>query len=271
MHKTSCKDSDGHSSRLPQDSLVTPGSGNTSFLTARSGTTSTAYNSVDSQPHYLEHMVNRQQDDNSDDEIDYSLLNLGMDLGQSSTSTPIPSSTTSSPPKDSSSDAESIKTVRPNNKGKMPLKQQPSNPQTALLPAENASPPNLSQKKKRKIKRVYRSNSNNKKPLAWKKSGFVFVSSLPTIVTPEPASIPTGKPIRREPILCMRSATGCLSNEPTHYKAAKEARYDLLTEKWRQMELVLTSSYLSTYSSSVSIPFHLFVYKDAQTCQIHVY
>lgn len=242
MHKTSRKDSGGGSNKSPTsgkspaDQLVTPSSGGTSFLTARSRATSTVYNSVDSQAHYLEHIVKQQHED-EDEEIDYSLLNSGMNIGQPSSS--------SSPPKDSS-DVESIKTIRPNSNGKLPMNQQLNNKEST--PPVTPSPP---RKNKRKAIRIHH-HHHHKKPLVWKRAGSVFVSRLPTIVTPEPASIPTGRPIKREPILCMRSATGYLSNEPTRYKAAKEARYDLLTEKWRQVELVLTSSYLTTYSSSVS-------------------
>lgn len=248
MHKTSRKDSGGDSNkslssvRSPVDQLATPSSGGTSFLTARSRANSTVYNSVDSRPHYLEHMV-KQQDEYEDEEIDYTLLNSGINIGQSSSSSPPP------PPTKDSSDVESIKTIRPNSKGKLPMNQQSNNKEST--PPVTPSPPPSSLPGKDKIK-IRRKHHHYKKPLVWRKAGSVFVSRLPTTVTPEPASIPTGKPIKREPILCMRSATGYLSNEPTRYKAAKEARYDLLTEKWRQVELVLTSSYLSTYSSSVS-------------------
>lgn len=248
LHKSSRKDSGrtSNSNQSPLDQLVTPSSDGTSFLTARSRPNSSIYSSIDSQSHYLEHMV-QQQDEDEDEEIDYSLLNSGMNIGQPSSSTTSPPS----PPKDNS-DAESIKTIRPDNKGKSPLSQSQTQTQdTVTTPPTSPYPPLSTQRKTRKVKRVHRSSS--KKPLVWKKAGSVFVSRLPTVVTPEPASIPTGRPIKREPILCMRSATGCLNNEPTRYKAVKEARYDLLTEKWRQVELVLTSSYLTTYSSSVSM------------------
>ncbi|CAO0802774.1 unnamed protein product [Mucor circinelloides] len=245
LHKSSRKDSarTSNSNQSPLDPLVTPSSDGTSFLTARSRPNSSIYSSIDSQSHYLEHMV-QQQDEDEDEEIDYSLLNSGMNIGQPSSSTTSPPS----PPKDNS-DAESIKTIRPDNKGKSPLSQsQTQNQDTVTTPPASPYPPPSAQRKTRKVKRFHRSST--KKPLVWKKAGSVFVSRLPTVVTPEPASIPTGRPIKREPILCMRSATGYLNNEPTRYKAVKEARYDLLTEKWRQVELVLTSSYLTTYSSS---------------------
>lgn len=242
IHQTSRKESGSTSNTSPRsdqsplDQLVTPSSDGTSFITARSRPNSSIYSSID----YLEHMVKQQQED-EDEEIDYSILNAGMHIGQ-------PSSSTSPPPKDNS-DAESIKTIRPDTKNK-PEDSMATAAATAPPPASSSRPP-PTHRKKQKSKHVYR-NSSTKKPLVWKKAGSVFVSRLPTVVTPEPASIPTGRPIKREPILCMRSATGCLSNEPTRYKAAKEARYDLLTEKWRQVELVLTASYLTTYSSSVS-------------------
>ncbi|CAO3627157.1 unnamed protein product [Mucor fragilis] len=235
-----------NSNQSPFDQLVTPSSDGTSFITARSRPNSSIYSSIDSQPHYLEHMV-KHQDEDEDEEIDYSILNSGMNIGQPSASL---STTPPSPPKDHS-DTESIKTIRPDNKGKSPLNPsaaQHKDTRAATTPPKSPSSVAPTHKKKRKVRHIHRNSS--KKPLVWKKAGSVFVSRLPTVVTPEPASIPTGRPIKREPILCMRSATGYLSNEPTRYKAAKEARYDLLTEKWRQVELVLTCSYLTTYSSS---------------------
>ncbi|KAI8051907.1 uncharacterized protein B0P05DRAFT_581906 [Gilbertella persicaria] len=56
--------------------------------------------------------------------------------------------------------------------------------------------------------------------------------------------------LKREPILCMRSVNGSVGTEPTRYKATKEAKFDLLAEKWRQVELVLTSTCISTFSAS---------------------
>ncbi|CEP16159.1 hypothetical protein [Parasitella parasitica] len=220
MHKTSRKES-GTSTKSPNSGQTTADQ-----LIARPRINSTAYNSIDLQPHSLEHIVKRQEGNDQDGEIDY----IPSTLAQPS-----------SPPEDDNDD-EQLKTAKPNSKGKLPMGHQVNNtPPTTPSPTQH-------NKKKIRTKHIHRSSRN---PLIRKKAGFVFVSSLPTIVTPEPASIPTGRPIKREPILCMRSATGYLSNEPTRYKAAKEARYDLLTEKWRQVELVLTASYLSTYSSSL--------------------
>ncbi|KAI8636840.1 hypothetical protein BD408DRAFT_76386 [Parasitella parasitica] len=220
MHETSRRGESGTSSKS-----LNSGQTSADQLIARSKTDSTIYNSVGSHPHFLEHIVKQQENDDKDQEIDYSLLSPGMNLGQ-----------TSSLPKVTNG-VESTETV----KGKLRMGQQTNN-----TPPTTPSPPYPI--RKARAKRIHRSS---KKPLIWKKAGFVFVSRLPTIVTPEPASIPTSRPIKREPILCMRSATGCQSNEPTRYKAAKEARYGLLTEKWTQVELVLTASYLSTYSSSL--------------------
>ncbi|KAI8376704.1 hypothetical protein EDC96DRAFT_282485 [Choanephora cucurbitarum] len=56
--------------------------------------------------------------------------------------------------------------------------------------------------------------------------------------------------LKREPMLCMRSVTGCTGTGPTQYNAVKETKFDLMAEKWRQVELVLTNSYISTYSAS---------------------
>jgi hypothetical protein len=50
----------------------------------------------------------------------------------------------------------------------------------------------------------------------------------------------------------MRTVSGQFG-EPTRYKAATEARYNLLTEKWKQVEIVLTPLHLSLYSFSVKI------------------
>jgi hypothetical protein len=83
------------------------------------------------------------------------------------------------------------------------------------------------------------------KPLKWKKSGSVFVSSAPDHPA-EPTVL-----AKREPMLYMRTVSGKFGSEPTRYKAATEARYNLLTEKWKQVEIVLTPLHLSLYSFSV--------------------
>ncbi|KAI8384016.1 hypothetical protein BD560DRAFT_322306, partial [Blakeslea trispora] len=56
--------------------------------------------------------------------------------------------------------------------------------------------------------------------------------------------------LKREPMLCMRSVTGRTRTSPTQYKAVNENKFGLMAEKWRQVELVLTNSYISTYSAS---------------------
>ncbi|KAI8874802.1 hypothetical protein K501DRAFT_144269, partial [Backusella circina FSU 941] len=56
--------------------------------------------------------------------------------------------------------------------------------------------------------------------------------------------------IKREPMLYMRTVSGKFGSEPTRYKAATEARYNLLTEKWKQVEIALTPLHLSLYSFS---------------------
>ena len=130
-------------------------------------------------------------------------------------------------------DADSVHTVKPTPKDKLPMHRTVS----ASSIVQN--------KRKKKMHR------HHKKPLLWKKA----VSN--EAVQHESPFIPTGKPIRREPILCMYSVSGSTGNQPTRYKAAKEARFDLLTEKWKQVELVLTRSYITTYVSSVSISLSL--------------
>jgi hypothetical protein len=239
--------------------IISPGpvydhtsSDGTSFVTARSQTHSSPYrSSVNSSYRFLERMAEQEDED----EIDYSLL---VSSGNELIDTTVEASSSAQPKEDilsSSTDAESIKTIRPTqqNKGKLPMNQPheetppPSPPATAT-----SSLPTNAQKKKR-MRRSVRLGSK-KKSLLWRKPGSAIVASrIPTIVTPEPEPIPTGKPIKIEPILCMRSVKEYTGSEPSRYKAAKEARYDLLTEKWRQVELVLTNSYISTYSSSVSI------------------
>lgn len=197
----------------------TPLSDGTSFITARSSNTnSTGYKSTDTAPHFLEQIVNNDDDD---DEIDYQFL----------AEAPV------QPLISTDDETESIKTVRPS-KGKLPIK--PSTTTTALsTPIVNT----FSKKKKRKVRKA------GKKPLLWKKSGSVFIS---TDVTREPASVPTDKPLKHEPILCMRSVSEYAGTEPSTYRAETDARFDLLNEEWKQMELVLTNTCLSTYCSSVS-------------------
>ncbi|KAI9269822.1 hypothetical protein BY458DRAFT_422755, partial [Sporodiniella umbellata] len=59
-----------------------------------------------------------------------------------------------------------------------------------------------------------------------------------------------GATLKQGPVVCMRTVTDRIGSGPTRYKASKESRYSLLTEKWKQVELVLTRSYISAYSSS---------------------
>lgn len=183
-----------------------------------------------STPQFLEHIANQ---DNDDDEIDYNFLANANTTGSESISTSPEENDDSI---DNYNDTESIETIRPA-QGKLPM----ANKDVATTA--------LSTTKKRK-KRLRK----HKKPLLWKKTGSVFVSRLPNEVTPdEPVSIPTDKPLKREPMLCMRSVGDRVSSEPTRYKATKEARFDLLTQSWKQVELVLTDTHLSTYAYSVSI------------------
>lgn len=166
-------------------------------------------------------MVNNDDDD---DEIDYQFLADAPVQPLISTN---------------DKDAESIETIRPS-KGKLPM-----NPTTTTTSLSTPTVNTSTRKKKRKIRK------HSKKPLLWRKAGSVFISRN-DVTQEEPASIPTGKPLKREPILCMRSVSGYAGSEPSRYKAAKEARFDLLTEEWRQMELVLTDAYISAYSFSVT-------------------
>ncbi|KAG2229736.1 hypothetical protein INT48_002070 [Thamnidium elegans] len=212
-----------------KDSMAT--SDETSFVTARSGTTnSTTYNSMGSTPQFLEQIANQDDDD---DEIDYQFLTNANTTGSEFISASPEESEGSI---DNHNDTESIETIKPA-KGKLPMANKAVTT-TAL------STTNINTSTKKRKKRLHK----HKKPLLWKKTGSVFVSRLPNEVTPdEPVSISTGKPLKREPILCMRSVGDCISSEPSRYKAAKEARFDLLTESWKQVELVLTDTHLSTY------------------------
>lgn len=209
---------------------MTPSSDGLSFITAKSGqTNSTTYSSATSTPQFLERYANKRDEDDEEEEIDYDFLQ----------DTPIQDEQVTKSNKDS--DAESTQTVRPSasSKGKLPMNE-----------THTASPSSSGSRKKSKRK-IHRLTHHSKKPLLWKKAGAVFISQMPT--PHERQFVPTGKPIKREPILCMRSASAYTGAAPTRYKASKEARYDLLTEKWRQVELVLTNSYISTYSSSVKL------------------
>jgi hypothetical protein len=207
-------------SKNQSETITTPTSDGTSFITARSRNSrpnSSIYSSIDSTFPYLEH--NEEEDE--EEEIDYQILNGSNKPQNNNTSD-----------KDDD-DTVSIKTIKPS-KGKSPI---------------NSS----TTKKTRKINRF----NKNKKSLLWKKAGSVFVpSSTPTANTTTDFPPPTNnttKAIKREPILCMRSVTDCHGSMPSRYKANKEARFDLLTEKWRQVELVLTNTFISTYASSVSL------------------
>ncbi|GAA5806482.1 hypothetical protein HPULCUR_012016 [Helicostylum pulchrum] len=225
-------DSSVKSSINRKDSMAT--SDETSFVTARSGTTnSTTYNSVGSTPQFLEQIANQ---DNDDDEIDYQFLADANTTGSDFLSTSPEENYGSM---DNHNDTESIETIRPA-QGKLPVINK-----GVTTTALSAADINTSTKKRKK--RLHK----HKKPLLWKKAGSVFISRLPNEVTPdEPVSIPTGKPLKREPMLCMRSVGDCISSEPSRYKASKEARFDLLTQSWKQVELVLTDTHLSTYAYS---------------------
>lgn len=225
----------------------TPVSDETSFITARSTTTnSTTYNSVNSTSHFLEQIMDQEQDD---DEIDYQFLVNASAPDFITMNSPAPSKSSSRSSNSSSSsksngrndDTASIETVRPI-KGKLPIKAK-----APITTALNTVDINTTTKRRRR--RLHRP----RKPLLWKKAGAVFISRLPDEVTLDvPNSIPTDKPLRREPILCMRSIGDCNSSVPSRYKAAREARFDSMTEKWKQVELVLTQSHISTYVPSVS-------------------
>lgn len=209
-------------------------SSGTSFVTARTGTSSTsAYQSADSRPHFLEDLVKNEDED---EEIDYSFLTGSLQ----------PTNNDEEEHNSYQSDTESIQTVRPS------TSQQPA---TAEKKGKQPMNTNVNHKKNKKFRHFNRRGHNKKqKSLLWKRAGSVFVSrQVPTVVTPNFEIIPTNQPIKKEPMLCMRSVTSLDSVEPSRYKAAKEARYDLLTEKWSQVQLVLTTSYIATYSSSVSI------------------
>ncbi|KAI9477739.1 MAG: hypothetical protein EXX96DRAFT_224545 [Benjaminiella poitrasii] len=229
--------------------LATPSSEGTSFFTARSGANSTIYHSADSTPHFLLQAMN---DNDEEEEIDYGFLNSDNAIFNTSTK-PI------SPPEgdvdSNDSEVASVQTVRPlkpsnTNKDKLPSVQLPQTSQSTVLPLTPPSPTiqSVSKSQRKRNRHV----SRKKKPLLWRRTGPASVSQqIPTIVTSDRLVFnPTGEIIKREPILCMRSVAGSSGTEPSRYKAAKEARYDLLTEKWRQVELVLTDSYISTYSSS---------------------
>lgn len=239
--------------------MTTPTSDGTSFVTARSRNSrpdSSVYNSSinsSTYPSYLEPA-------DSDEEIDYDLLN--NDSNATSTRPLIQ--------RGNDSETESIKTIKAN--GKLPMNNAISDnlltasTTAAVVTTTSAIPATKSHKKPKKI----RKSNKPKKPLFWKKAGSVFVSSstrTPTVANTanqheqqdqedeeeeEEEFIPNSAPIKREPILCMRSVTDSHGSVPSRYKANKEARFDLLTEEWKQVELVLTKSSVSTYIASVN-------------------
>lgn len=221
---------------------------------------------MNSSERFLERISKQDDESDDDDEIDYSLL---VSSGNKVIDTAVGSS--SAQPREgskstTSSDTESIKTVRPTqrqSKGKLPMNQLDETPPSP--PATTRSSLPVTVRKKEKTRRLV-STGTKKKPLFWKRPGSAIASQIPTNVTPEPEFVPTGKPIKIEPILCMRSVKEYTGSEPSRYKASKEARYDLLTEKWRQVELVLTNSYISTYSSSVSTIQEVFLLFKMLTC-----
>ncbi|KAI9362212.1 Pleckstrin homology domain-containing protein [Pilaira anomala] len=229
--------------------IGTPVSDETSFITARSTTTnSTTYNSVNSTSNFLEQIMDQEQDD---DEIDYQFLVNANTPDFITMNSPAPSKNSSNSSNSSSNsssssksnshydDTASIETVRPI-KGKLPIKAK-----APITTALNTMDINTTTKRRRR--RLHRP----RKPLLWKKAGSVFISRSPDEVTPDvPKSIPTNKPLRREPILCMRSIGDCTSSVPSRYKAAREARFESMTEKWRQVQLVLTQLHISTYVPS---------------------
>ncbi|KAI8994664.1 hypothetical protein BDB01DRAFT_715018 [Pilobolus umbonatus] len=87
--------------------------------------------------------------------------------------------------------------------------------------------------------------------LLWKKVGDVFITqpNAPVNITQEGTSL-VNTHIKRSPILCMRSVSATYDSEPRQYFASKEALFDLLSEKWKQVELVLNPTTLETYTDS---------------------
>lgn len=194
--------------------IPTPSSEGTSFITAQ---TSTHYQDTNSRSSkYLQPSTSQGETDMEDEDIDYNLLmsnNLSIDATMQE-----------------ANDAESSKTIRPltsksdptyNKKGKSPMR-------------------NLSMMKKSK-------SSHHRL------SVFSQQPEKQNDTTIRPRQPLQSINLKREPMLCMRSVTGRTRTSPTQYKAVNENKFGLMAEKWRQVELVLTNSYISTYSASVSM------------------
>lgn len=221
--------------RMKPPPLVTPNSDGTSFITARSKNTNAS--SVFASYHLSPSHDDKDADE--EDSIDYDLLHrdlLGKDDNDNQAKSLI---------KDNH-DTESVATIKPSDIKPTIALTSSLPPALTALSSKIAEPITINKKKRKKHRR--RTN----KSLLWKKTGSLFVTHGLTDHQPE-SSIPPaiGETIKRGPVVCMRTVTDRLGSEPTRYKASKESKYSLLTEEWKQVELVLTRSYISTYSLSV--------------------
>ncbi|KAG1413431.1 hypothetical protein G6F58_007497 [Rhizopus delemar] len=226
--------------------LVTPNSDGTSFITARSKNTNAS--SVFASYHLSPSHDDKDADE--EDSIDYDLLHrdlLGKDDNDNQAKSLI---------KDNH-DTESVATIKPSDIKPTIALTSSLPPALTALSSKIAEPITINKKKRKKHRR--RTN----KSLLWKKTGSLFVTHGLTDHQPE-SSIPPaiGETIKRGPVVCMRTVTDRLGSEPTRYKASKESKYSLLTEEWKQVELVLTRSYISTYSlSTLFWPKHRLEYR----------
>ncbi|CAO3697775.1 unnamed protein product [Rhizopus stolonifer] len=209
--------------------LVTPNSDGTSFLTARSKNTNASSSSAFT-PIYSS-STQRNEEEEEDYGFDYT-----SDLTENT------KDQTKALIKD---DNASITTVKPTKKNPiMSLTSRLPLTTTAISPNMAEPITAINQKKQRRRHRL------DSKSLLWKRAGSLFVPRKPINLSEFQVPQPTGATIKRGPVVSMRTVTDRLGSEPTRYKASKESRYNLLMEKWKQVELVLTRSYISTYSSS---------------------
>ncbi|KAF7723844.1 hypothetical protein EC973_001569 [Apophysomyces ossiformis] len=167
------------------------------------------------------------KEEGSDEEIDVDLL-MKRPLGIESISSRV------------SSSSSSTRTVRPSEtKDRHYIN---GNVQPTNIPSTSANREVPRLKKKKSLARIMRSNT-----LRWHKSGAVFV---PTQRSTPPVAYGLDEVVKRDILLYTRSLSSHGANEPTRYKASHEARLGLFEKKWKQVELILTPSHLTVYSSS---------------------
>ncbi|KAL0080374.1 hypothetical protein J3Q64DRAFT_1246551 [Phycomyces blakesleeanus] len=215
-HPTSSNDQTRHVNQ-------TPSSSHDSFFTAYSEAVST--------------FEKHSEIENSDDEIDFDILRNNPEPLNSPHASSI-----------SASSALSIPTIRPPPTSQIALvdeEMEPSIPEP--LSQERLSVQPQLKKKRSLVDRL----TIAPKKLLWHKAGGVFVPTMPEVpANRNPAQFP-GQPIKHGVMLCMKTVSYKNGSEPTRYRATKEARLGMFKGNWRQLETVLTSDGITTYSNSL--------------------